>query len=72
MDPVITIAPQSSGARYFVAHYIHTSWMVLGAVIAVIAGFTTLNMFMADSGMAVLNEHAAPVMTFFARLTRQV
>ena len=51
--------------------YVHTAWMVVVAVVAVVVGFSTLNMMLADSGLAVLNEHAAPVMTFCARLTRQ-
>jgi len=52
-------------------HYAHIAWMVTVAAVAVVVGFSTLNMMLADSGLAVLNEHAAPVMTFCARLTRQ-
>ena len=42
--------------------------MVVGAAVAVVAGFATLNLLLADNGMAVLNEHAAP---FLSRITRQ-
>jgi hypothetical protein len=45
--------------------------MVVVAAVAVVVGFSTLNMMLADSGMAVLNVHAAHVMGFFARVTRQ-
>jgi len=52
-------------------HHAHTAWMLVGAVIAVTVGFATLNMLLADNGMAVLNEHATPYLPFLSRLTRQ-
>jgi len=57
--------------RGLATHHAHTAWMLAGAAVAVVAGFATLNLFLADSGMAVLNEHAAPYLPFLARLTRQ-
>ncbi len=60
-----------SGRGNFLLHHAHTAWMVVLAAVAVVVGFSTLNMMLADSGLAVLNEHAAPFMTFCARLTRQ-
>lgn len=54
-----------------VTQYAHVIWMVAVAAFAVVIGFSTLNMMLADSGLAVLNEHASPFMTFFSRLTRQ-
>lgn len=62
---------EQTGVTGFFAHQAHTVWVVLHAVIAVLVGFATLNLFLADSGMAVLNEHAAPYLPFLARLTRQ-
>lgn len=62
----------TSGIGGRAMQYAHLTWMLALAAIAVVVGFSTLNMILADSGMAVLNEHAAPFMTFFARLTRQV
>jgi hypothetical protein len=61
----------STGIGGRVMQYAHLSWMLVVAAIAVVVGFSTLNMMLADSGLAVLNEHAAPFMTLFARLTRQ-
>ena len=61
----------STGIGGRALQYAHLTWMVAVAAIAVVVGFSTLNMMLADSGLAVLNEHAAPFMTLFARLTRQ-
>jgi len=64
-----TAGEQLSGHTGFVGHYLHTGWMLLTAAVAVGAGFATMNMMLADSGLAVLNEHAAPLMAFIGRLT---
>lgn len=71
MNRVSTAEQQASGRGNVVMHYAHTTWMLVLAVTAVGVGFATVNMMLADSGMAVLNHHAAPVMTFIGRLTRQ-
>lgn len=52
-------------------HYAHTVWHVAGAFISVIAGWSTLNVPLADSGLAVLNHHAGPILAYLAKLTRQ-
>ncbi|HUN89334.1 MAG TPA: hypothetical protein VMU28_11110 [Terriglobales bacterium] len=52
-------------------HQAHIAWMLVLATVAVVAGFATLNLFLADSGMAVLNEHAGPYLPFLSRVTRQ-
>jgi len=62
---------QPGGQGNIVSHYAHLAWMLLNAAVAVVVGFSTLNMMLADSGMAVLNEHAAPLTTFIGRLTKQ-
>ena len=53
-----------------VTHHARTAWMLVGAVVAVTVGFATLNLFLADNGLAVLNEHATPYLPFLSRLTR--
>ena len=70
METPITAEQQSSRRGKIVTHYAHTGWLVVHAVVAVVVGFSTLNMTLADSGLAVLNEHVAPFGTFIARLTR--
>lgn len=54
-----------------VTHHARIAWMLVGATVAVVAGFATLNLILADNGMAVLHEHAAPLLPFLSRLTRQ-
>ena len=54
-----------------VTHHARTAWMLVGAAVAVVAGFATLNLLLADNGLAVLNEHATPYLPFLSRLTRQ-
>lgn len=71
MENVITTEQQSRRRGRIVTHYAHTSWRLAGALVAVVAGFSTLNMTLADSGFAVLNEHVAPFAAVFARMTRQ-
>lgn len=70
MEQVITSEREAKRGAAF-THYAHTGWQLLSATVAVVAGFSTLNMTLADSGLAVLNEHAAPLFTVFTRLTRQ-
>ena len=60
----------STGIGGRITQHAHVTWMLSVATVAVVVGFATLNMMLADSGLAVLNEHAAPFMTLFARLTR--
>jgi hypothetical protein len=72
MSNVITTAMQQSGGRLAqVGHYARTMWTLCNAVIAVVAGISTLNMAVANTGMATLNEVASPFMQQFARLGRQ-
>jgi hypothetical protein len=40
-------------------------------LIGVIAGWATLNMASADSGLAILHHHTAPLHTYLSRLCRQ-
>jgi hypothetical protein len=72
MSNVITTAiQQSSGRISQVGHYARTTWTLAIAVIAVIAGITTLNMVVANLGVATLNEIASPFMQQLARMGRQ-
>jgi len=71
VNEVAAAEQQSGRSGNWLAHYAHYAWMVVHAVFAVVVGFSTLNMTLADSGLAVLNEHAAPYMTLLARLTRR-
>jgi hypothetical protein len=52
-------ALRSYGIASLIGHQAHTAWILLGAVVAVTVGFATLNLFLADSGLAVLSEHAS-------------
>ncbi len=69
---MVNVGQQMRGVASLVVHSAQTTWMVLGAVIAVAVGYATLNMVLADSGFAVLNEHSPMLTTFMARVTRQV
>jgi hypothetical protein len=68
MATEIMSEPQARGRGRLATHYAHTGWRLLGAAAAVVAGFSTLNMTLADSGLVVLQEHTAPL---FSRFTRQ-
>jgi hypothetical protein len=68
MSKVITT---TSGRFAKVGHYTRTVWTLGNAVIAVIAGLSTLNIAVANTGMATLNEAASPFLQHFARLGRQ-
>ena len=46
---------------------LRTTWTLGSAVIAVIAGVSTLNMVSANYGMATLNEIASPFTQYFGR-----
>jgi len=71
MKKVATTAEQTSGTGNALTQMARTVWMLLHAMLAVVVGFATLNMVLADSGMAVLNEHSAIFTAFVGRLTRQ-
>jgi hypothetical protein len=72
MTTLITTALQQSGHRVAVAgHYARTTWSLVNAVIAIIAGITTLNMIVANSGIATVNEVASPILQQFARIGRE-
>jgi hypothetical protein len=63
---------QQSGGRFAqVGHYARTTWTLCNAVIAVVAGVSTLNMAVANTGMATLNHVTSPLLQQFARLGRQ-
>jgi hypothetical protein len=68
METAIMTERQARGRARLATHYAHTGWRLLSATAAVLAGFSTLNMTLADSGIAVLQEHTAPL---FSRFTRQ-
>jgi len=71
MSNVITTAVQQTSSRIAQAsHYARIGWTLVNAVIAVIAGISTLNLAVANTGMATLNEVASPLMQQFARLGR--
>ena len=73
MSNVITNAVQQSGSRIGQAgHYARVGWTLLNAVIAVIAGISTLNMAVANTGMATINEFASPLMQQLAQMGREV
>lgn len=46
---------------------LRTTWALGSAVVAVIAGISTLNMVSANHGMATLNEIASPFTQYFGR-----
>lgn len=72
MSNRIANALQPSLAR--VGQFVHcarTTWTLVNAVIAVVAGISTLNMAVANAGLATLNELASPIIQQFARLSRQ-
>jgi len=72
MEREITTTEQpSDGPRVFAVHHARTAWMLLGAVVAVVAGFSMLNMVLAESGMEVLHAHTAPIANYVTRLIRQ-
>ncbi len=72
MNNVITMAIQQSGVRIAqVGRYARIGWTLTIAVIAVIAGISTLNMVVANFGVATLHEVASPFMQQLARIGRQ-
>ncbi|HWR14288.1 MAG TPA: hypothetical protein VN577_05645 [Terriglobales bacterium] len=72
MNTAISAAIQQMASRVaLVGHGARTAWTLASAVIAVVAGISTLNMAVADIGMATLNEIASPWVQQIARLTRQ-
>ena len=71
MEQLSTIEQQAGWRGNALTHFVGTIWMVLTAMLSVIVGFATLNMVLADSGFAVLNEHSPMLMALVARVTRQ-
>jgi hypothetical protein len=72
MSSLFTTAIQQSGGRIpQVGHYARTTWTLALAVIAMIAGISTLNMLVANMGVAALHEVASPIMQQLARFGRQ-
>jgi hypothetical protein len=71
VDAITNGEQYCSGRGRFVLHHARTGWMLLSAMVAVIAGVVTLNLILTDSGMAILNHHLSPLMSHVTRLTRQ-
>jgi hypothetical protein len=69
MSNVITMAIERSGGR--IAQAGRIGWTLAIAVIAVVAGISTLNMVVANFGVATLHEVASPFMQQLARIGRQ-
>jgi hypothetical protein len=62
---------QSSGRAAQAAQYARIGWTLANAVVAIVAGISTLNLAVAHLGMAALNEVASPFMQQLARIGRQ-
>ena len=60
--------PKKQGSESFRTQHARTMWIVLSAAVAIVAGFVTLNMTLADSGIVVMNQHLTPVLTALSRL----
>ncbi len=72
MSAFLTTAfQQCTGRIGQAAEYARTGWTVTMALIAVIGGISTLNMTIANLGMATLNDVASPFMQQLARLGRE-
>lgn len=72
MNGAIAATVQQTGGRLALAeHYLRTSWSVVNAVIAVVAGYSTLNVAVANAGLATLNEATFPLRRQFVRAGRQ-
>jgi len=71
METMIPTEQQSIGRGRVARHYAHVGWQLLSGTVAVVAGFSTQNMTLADSGLAVLNQHATSFTTLFTRLMKQ-
>jgi hypothetical protein len=71
MEMAMMTEERAGGHTRLATHYAHTGFRLLGAAAAVVAGFSTLNMTLADSGFAVLQEHTAPLASMFSRFMRQ-
>jgi hypothetical protein len=52
-------------------HYGRTSWSLVNAVIAVVAGISTSNLAVADCGFATISELASPLMQQFGGAERE-
>ena len=55
---------QASGRGTLLMHYARTVGTGVWAMIAVVAGLSTLNMAVAESGLLTLNEMFEPVLQF--------
>ena len=71
MEQLSQTGRRVGGSGNVLTHFFRTLWMLLAAMLAVVVGFATLNMVLADSGFAVLNEHSPILTALFARVTRQ-
>lgn len=72
MSQVITITLQQvAGRTAQVGYCARQTWILLSAMVAVVAGISTLNMVVANLGMATINEFASPIMQQFARIGRE-
>jgi hypothetical protein len=73
MMKAITAALQQVGGRAAqVGYCARLTWTLFNAMIAVVAGISTLNMMVANVGMATINEFASPITQQFARFGREV
>jgi uncharacterized membrane protein len=73
MMTVITATLQQVGAWAVQFGYCaRQTWTLCSALIAVIAGISTLNMVVANLGMATISEFASPLTQQIARFGRQV
>lgn len=59
--------PLQRGRSAQLGHCVRTTMAVGSALVAVIAGVSTLNMVTANRGIATLNEIASPFMQYFSR-----
>jgi uncharacterized membrane protein len=73
MMTAITAALQQVGGRTAqTGYFVRQTWTLCSAMIAVVAGISTLNMMVANMGMATISEFASPITQQFARLGRQM
>jgi hypothetical protein len=62
---------QSSGRVAQAAQYARTGWTLANAVVAIVAGISTLNLAVAHIGVATLNDVASPFVQQLVRVGRQ-
>src|SRR4051812_10078621 len=72
MRQVITVPLQQvAGRTAQVSYCARQTWILVNAMVAVVAGISTLNMVVANLGMATINEFASPIVQQFARIGRE-